>query len=126
MMRRALAWTAVCLLLAGMAAALCMHVKLPCRMQYRLSASQAASRAHERMPIAWPDGAVDVNTADAEMLDTLPGVGPAIAQRILDERALNGPFLYPEDLVTVSGIGEKTLRKLWDHITLSPLPNEQE
>ena len=65
-----------------------------------------------------PEGPVAVNTADADELDTLPGVGEVIAQRIIEEREENGPFYYPEDLMNVKGIGEKTLEKLLSHIRL--------
>ena len=65
-----------------------------------------------------PEGPVAVNTADADELDTLPGVGEVIAQRIIEERETNGPFSYPEDLMNVKGIGEKTLEKLLPHIRL--------
>ena len=54
----------------------------------------------------------------ADELDTLPGVGEVIAQRIIEEREENGPFYYPEDLMNVKGIGEKTLEKLLSHIRL--------
>lgn len=59
-------------------------------------------------------GKVNLNTADAAALDTLPGVGPATAQRILDWRAANGRFTAVEDLLSVSGIGEKTFADLKD------------
>ena len=65
-----------------------------------------------------PHGPVAVNSADADELDTLPGVGEVIAQRIIEEREENGPFYYPEDLMNVKGIGEKTLEKLLSHIRL--------
>ena len=65
-----------------------------------------------------PHGPVAVNSADADELDTLPGVGEVIAQRIIEEREENGPFYYPEDLMNVNGIGEKTLEKLLPHIRL--------
>ena len=51
-------------------------------------------------------------------LDTLPGVGEVIARRIMEEREKNGPFYYPEDLMNVKGIGEKTLEKLLPRIRL--------
>ena len=57
-------------------------------------------------------GIVDVNTASAEQLDTLPGVGPATAQAILDERARRGRFSSVEDLLDVRGIGEAKLEAL--------------
>ena len=61
---------------------------------------------------------MNVNTAGAEELDTLPGIGPVLAQRIIDYRQANGPFETPEDLLDVSGIGESVLADLLDSITL--------
>ena len=58
------------------------------------------------------DGLVNINTAGLEALDSLPGVGPATAQAILDEREANGPFASIEDIQRVSGIGEKKYEKL--------------
>ncbi|TXK17151.1 ComEA family DNA-binding protein [Homoserinibacter sp. GY 40078] len=58
------------------------------------------------------DGRVDLNTADVAALDTLPRVGPAIAQRIIDWREQNGPFSSVDDLLAISGIGEKTVEAL--------------
>lgn len=59
---------------------------------------------------------VNINTATLDELDELPGVGPATAQAIIDEREENGPFTAPEDLMRVSGIGEKKFEKLADLI----------
>lgn len=61
---------------------------------------------------------VSINTANVEQLDTLPGVGPATAQRIVDFRGKNGPFKRLEDLMAVQGIGEKKFLRLKDGITL--------
>ncbi len=60
------------------------------------------------------DGLVDVNTATAEELDTLPGVGPATAQAILDAREQRGSFSSVEDLLDVRGIGEAKLDAMRD------------
>lgn len=61
-------------------------------------------------------GLVNINLASAEELDALPGVGPSTAAAIVEEREQGGPFSSPEDLMRVSGIGEKKFAKLRDHI----------
>ena len=60
---------------------------------------------------------VNLNTATVEQLDALPGVGPVIAQRIVDYRQANGPFAAPEDVMNVTGIGPATYDELRDLIT---------
>lgn len=57
-------------------------------------------------------GLVNLNTASVEQLDELPGVGEATARAIIEDREANGPFTTPEDLMRVSGIGEKKFAKL--------------
>ncbi|MBO4446068.1 MAG: helix-hairpin-helix domain-containing protein [Clostridia bacterium] len=61
---------------------------------------------------------VNINTATAEELETLSGIGPAKAQAIVAYRETNGPFSSVNELVNVSGIGEKTLAKIIDDITV--------
>ena len=61
---------------------------------------------------------VNVNTADQAALETLPGIGPTLAQRIIDYREQHGPFATVRDLVKVSGIGEKTLANLEPYVTV--------
>lgn len=61
-------------------------------------------------------GTVNINTAGLEELDTLPGIGPVKAAAIIAWREEHGPFRYPEQLLEVSGIGEKTLEGLIDLI----------
>ena len=57
-------------------------------------------------------GVVNINTAGVDELQTLPGVGAVTAQAIIDERESGGPFSCPEDIMRVSGIGEKKYAKL--------------
>lgn len=65
-----------------------------------------------------PSGPVDLNAATLADLDTLPGIGPVIAQRILDYREANGPFQSTDQLQEVSGIGPATFAKLADLVTV--------
>jgi competence protein ComEA len=67
-------------------------------------------------PSAVAEGPVNVNTATAQELDTLPGVGPATAEKIIAYRREHGPFQRPEDLLQVSGIGEKKLAAMLDRV----------
>ena len=60
-------------------------------------------------PIAFIQGPVRVNTADAQALTALPGIGPVLAQAIVSERQQGGSFHYPEDLLAVRGIGQSKL-----------------
>ena len=63
-------------------------------------------------------GLVNVNTADASTLETLPGIGPALAQRIVEHREQNGPFASVEDLTDVPGIGPAKLEALREAATV--------
>jgi len=66
-----------------------------------------------------PDPPVNVNTADAEALQTLNGIGPALSQRIIEYRAAHGPFQSVDGLQAVSGIGPKTVEGIADRVVLS-------
>lgn len=60
---------------------------------------------------------ININTATAETLQLLPGIGPLLAERIVAYREENGPFEIPGELMNVSGIGETKLEQIWDYIT---------
>jgi competence protein ComEA len=62
-------------------------------------------------------GKVNINLADAAALESLPGIGPSLAQRIVEYRQANGPFAQIQDIMEVSGIGPATFEKLRDLIT---------
>ena len=61
---------------------------------------------------------VNLNTADVAALDTLPGVGPVLAQRIVQWRQEHGPFTTVEELNEVSGIGDKLFAQLRTRVTV--------
>ncbi len=64
------------------------------------------------------EGKININSASISELDRLSGIGPALAQRIIDYRNQNGSYSTKEDLLQVSGIGEKLLEKIKDQIIL--------
>lgn len=97
-----LAVAALAVLLAGF--------RLPHTPGLRQSAS---GRTAEVGAIRFPWAGMDVNTAEREELEQVPGIGPKLAQAILDERTAHGDFYYPEDIMAVSGIGEKRMAAIY-------------
>lgn len=67
-------------------------------------------------------GSVNINTAPAEALSTLNGIGKKYAERIVAYRDAHGPFQRPEDILKVDGIGPATWEKNKDVITVGPAP----
>ncbi|MBQ9266930.1 MAG: helix-hairpin-helix domain-containing protein [Clostridia bacterium] len=63
-------------------------------------------------------GVVNINTATSSELQTLDGIGPSMASKIIDYREKNGYFTQPEDIMNVSGIGESKYNKIKDKITI--------
>jgi competence protein ComEA len=64
-------------------------------------------------------GRVNINTATQAELETLPGIGPSLAARIVAYREAHGPFAAPEDITAVSGIGPATFEEIRDLITIN-------
>ena len=73
----------------------------------------------ETTPSSQAHTPIDINIATAKDFEQLPGIGPQIAQRIIDHRTQTGKFAKLEDLTNVKGIGPKTLDRLRPHLTLS-------
>jgi competence protein ComEA len=65
-----------------------------------------------------PTGKVNINTASADQLTALPGVGPKLAARIVEYRQKSGSFRAPHDLLNVQGIGEKNFAKLEQYLSV--------
>jgi len=89
------------------------QVLVPERVRAGVATTTAASGAG-----AAADAPINLNTATLDQLDTLDGVGPATAQKIIDHREANGGFSAVEELDQVPGIGEKRLAALRDQVTL--------
>ena len=79
-----------------------------------VAARAAAAPAAE----AYGPEVVNINLATDSQLQTIPGIGPVLAGRIVEYRAVYGPFSSVEELVNVKGIGEKTLEKMRPYITV--------
>lgn len=62
---------------------------------------------------------VDLNSADSAALETVPGIGKSLSQRILAFREKNGPFQSVDDLLKIQGVGEKSIQKLRPYLTVS-------
>jgi competence protein ComEA len=83
-----------------------------------VGAQQPAPAAQESSESARSSATVNINTATAEQLTSLPGIGPKTAERILEYRQKNGSFKKIEELMNVKGIGEKSFLKLKPRITV--------
>ena len=96
------------------------HVALPPAPRATPAPALAAVSAVGPAPHTAAGEPVDLNAAAPAELQTLPGIGPALAGRIVEWRSRNGRFARVEDLAQVSGIGSKTLERLRPLVRVSP------
>lgn len=88
-----------------------MHIQVP-------GGKLAIQNTPNAVSVQAVSGKVNINTADKKELDSLPGIGPTIAQRIIDYRQANGPFKELDHIKNVSGISDSKYSKLKDKITI--------
>ena len=91
-------------------------------MAMTTAVAAAQGKAPAAKTVATAAAPINLNTATAEQLATIPGVGPKMAERIIDYRQKSGGFKKVEDLMNVSGIGEKNFLKMRPLITVAPAP----
>lgn len=90
--------------------------RAPVRISYLPTVTETAG-ATDIPTAATSTGIVNINTASIDELQTLPGIGPVLAQRIIDYRTEHGSFQAPEELTKVDGIGASRLEAILDLIT---------
>ena len=90
-----------------------VETQYPVQQQAEETVRQVDDRTDTRS-----DGLVNINTADVDELCELPGIGPALAQRIMDYREANGDFEYIDDIRNVEGIGDVTFANIRGMITV--------
>ena len=82
--------------------------------------SEKTASENQKMYFKSQSNLININTASREELETLPGIGEVLAQRIIDYRRTNGYFKSIEEIKEVSGIGEKKFEAIKDLITVGP------
>lgn len=91
-----------------------MQVYVPSRGEAPAATGTTTTGAGQASSSGASKGKVNLNTASAEELQTLSGIGPSLSQRIIDYRQANGPFKSVDDLRKVSGIGDTRFKSLKD------------
>jgi competence ComEA-like helix-hairpin-helix protein len=88
------------------------------------SVPAAPARGPEAAAAGGPDAAdapLDLNRAGVSELESLPGIGPVLARRIVEHRAVHGPFRSPEELRAVRGVGPRLMARLAGRVTAGPV-----
>lgn len=80
--------------------------------------SATGDKGQADIPLSGGGKSVNINTADEKLLDSIPGIGPAMAKRIIDYRSANGGFKKLEELKNVSGIGDAKLKRLESYVRI--------
>lgn len=109
-------WVLLALTGLFLCALLTLYVQDRARITEQPVETDLAAAQEEFMPDVSP---LDLNTATAEELDTLPGIGEELARRIVEYREENGPFGSVEEIMAVSGIGEKKFADLEGRIIVN-------
>ena len=95
-----------------------MQITVPEKSPQGTAVQGAAGGAQAGAAKPLPEGMVNINTADEKELDKLPGIGPAMAKRIVEYRMENGAFQAPEEIKRGKGIGDAKYEKMKDKIAL--------
>lgn len=98
------------LLVLGLGLAGWMRLTRPVVVFQNVDANDASVPSRD-----WPGLRIDVNSAQEAQLDLLPGIGPRLAARIVEERTSGGLFTSVDDLARVSGIGPRLIERLRPH-----------
>jgi competence protein ComEA len=96
-----------------------IRIMMAVMLAIAVGATTTSAQSKGPAPKATAAAPVNLNTATAEQLASIPGVGPKMAERIIEYRQKNGGFKKVEDLMNVSGVGEKSFLKMKPLITVT-------
>jgi len=94
------------------------YAKTPSLLPSPVAHSEATQMHTDHSYDSFYNGKLNINVAEAEDLILLPGIGKVLAQRIIDYRIRNGPYMSVDDLLKVEGIGTSILSKFSAYITI--------